>query len=396
VIALIALATAGVVLWISGSETDTDGSADGPSVDDQNAGPPPKLARLRPDRRRPLFGFGDSSALYPYPGAPSADELADLEAGAGARVARLTIRWDVVQPRPPSTTGQPEYHWERFDPFVDALLARGIRPLPVLLGAPSWARDPAPECGGDLCPPAKARLSDWAAFVAAAASRYPDAIGIEIWNEPNLRAFWRTSGGPDPARYATLFESALSAVRSVDPDMTVLIGGLAHVSPASEPALGLQIPSFLRGFYDVVDESLLDPGVAVGIHVYPRPARGGALQPRRPAEATLAEARAIVKARDRGRSLWVTEFGASTTETGTGGRLEQRQQAETILALLKALEGAPDVPVAVLYTVVERPPGENAIEQGYGVVGPGPSFTPKLAYCRIARQSGVAPPTGCS
>jgi hypothetical protein len=35
-------------------------------------------------------------------------------------------------------------------------------------------------------PPGAAHLDDWRAFLAPAARRYPQALGFEIWNEPDV------------------------------------------------------------------------------------------------------------------------------------------------------------------------------------------------------------------
>src|SRR5918996_35004 len=123
VLSSVAIGAVGVPLLLSaGSSTDSAASA--------------------VDPERALFGFGDSSAIYEYPGAPTAERLAGLEAGAGAEGGRFTISWESLQPVPPSQDRQ--FEWDQFDRFVEALDERDIRPLPVLLGAPGWARDPPP------------------------------------------------------------------------------------------------------------------------------------------------------------------------------------------------------------------------------------------------------------
>ena len=60
-------------------------------------------------------------------------------------------------------------------------------------------------------------LADYAAFVKTVLQRYA-SVGVhayEIWNEPNISAFW--SPRPDPERYAHLLKLAYVAVKSADP-----------------------------------------------------------------------------------------------------------------------------------------------------------------------------------
>ena len=48
-----------------------------------------------------LFGFSDGSSIFPYEGSASAEQIAELEAGAGAEAGRLTVRWEEIQPTEP-------------------------------------------------------------------------------------------------------------------------------------------------------------------------------------------------------------------------------------------------------------------------------------------------------
>jgi hypothetical protein len=341
----------------------------------------------------PLFGFADSSALYPYEGAPSPERLAELEAEAGAEVARFSLHWEAVQPLPPLLGSG--YRWARFDRFVAALEQRGIRPLPVLIGAPGWAREPPPLCAGTLCPPARWRLDEWAAFAAAVARRYPQAAAIEVWNEPNHGAAWQTLTGPNPGRYARLFSRAARAIRAVDPGLPVLIGSVGYTHPDGGSPRDMAIGEFLGRFYDSVEAAALHPGVRLGLHVYPGAAELGELRADGQFASTLAEARAVRDARDPGRTLWITEVGASTTLERDGEAVSETEQASAVLNALDALEAAPDIGAALVYTVVDRAPRWDPAEEGFGLVRRGPGFEPKPAYCAIAARRGEPRPAGC-
>jgi polysaccharide biosynthesis protein PslG len=349
----------------------------------------------------PLFGFGDSGAIYTYEGSPDAETLAELEAEAGAEVGRFTVRWEVVQPTPPPEVGPPLLSWERYDPLVEAMRERGIRPLPVLLGAPSWARAEADGCDGDVCPPAPDRVGEWRSLVAAAASRYADAAAIEVWNEPNRLASWATDDGPDPGRYAELLVAAETEVERLAGRRTdVVVGGLGLIEERGEAEGNMSIGDFLAGLYAALAPE--GPGVrtAIGVHVYP-----GLEELERPRPSgrwakTFAEVRAA-RARsdpDPDRELWVTEFGASTTAPAPDGEgtTSPELQAASVTGGLEALEDADDVAAAIVYTVVDRPPSPQApSEEGFGLVGRGPEFSPKPAYCELAAARGAPVPARC-
>src|SRR5205085_7184244 len=94
--------------------------------------------------------------------------------------------------------------------------------------APPWAREPgaAQACGQAapcLFPPARAALGAWRRVVRFVAGRYPDA-DLEVWNEPNLSAFWLPR--PDPELWAELVASAYDEVKRVNPHMRVLGGAI--------------------------------------------------------------------------------------------------------------------------------------------------------------------------
>jgi len=344
---------------------------------------------------RMLVGFADSSAAYPYPGSPSAERLARLEAAGGGEVGRLTIRWETVEPQPPEAGEDPSYDWDAVSPVIEALASEGIAPLPVLLGAPRWARDRSPACrrSDAICPPAEARIDEFARFSAAAAEQFADQglAGIEIWNEPNLAAFWESAEGPDPARYAALFAAAHRALREQDPELRVLIGGLAYPREGGDGG-DIELEPFLDAFYGSLDSGVLDDSTVLSFHPYPAVGVNGldALQ------GAIDEALAVTARHDPDRELWATEVGLSTTDPRGPSPPSEEQQAETIVAALGHLEGVDAVKVALVYTVVDRPRSQAAIGQaGYGIVGRGPAFEPKLAYCAIVEAREMPRPRGC-
>lgn len=74
----------------------------------------------------------------------------------------------------------------------------------------------------------------FAAFVGQVATLNPDAI--EVWNEMNIDREWPT-GRIDPSRYAEMLRLSYTAIKDVNPDITVITGALAPTG--AEGAFGL-------------------------------------------------------------------------------------------------------------------------------------------------------------
>jgi hypothetical protein len=220
----------------------------------------------------------------------------------------------------------------RYDDFVGAAARAGIRVLPVLLGP-----DPAaPAATGGMTPPRDAAA--FGRYAAALVERYGPVGSFwaahrdvpklpvrswQVWNEPNIRAFW--ASGPDPAVYAKLLETTSAAIREADPHAEVVTAGL----PTSH--MGIPAPKFLEGIYAAGAKGSFD---TVAVHAYaPTPA---AVVDR---AKTIA---AVVRKRGDDAKLWITEIG-----WGTGGKpgpltVSRARQAEYIAETLGELRAQRD------------------------------------------------------
>jgi hypothetical protein len=123
-----------------------------------------------------------------------------------------------------SGSGAP-YHWAAFDRVVNRERAAGLQVLGLLDYSNTWgyrSHATMPRAG-------MRRLSaDFARYAAAVVRHFRGRISRwEIWNEPNLKTFWRPA--PDPAAYARLLTAAYGAIKRVDPHATVVIGGMSGV-----------------------------------------------------------------------------------------------------------------------------------------------------------------------
>jgi polysaccharide biosynthesis protein PslG len=211
-----------------------------------------------------FFGV-NAQPLFAASGGNWDPQLAAMQAG-GVEVVRADARWAQIEPDPDS------YDWTGCDAVVLALAVHGLRWYPVLDDAPAWAA----EGSGDPTP-AAAHEADFASFASALAARYgrggsfwaahPSLTPLpvtdyEIWNEENSSAFW-PSQADAPARYADLYALTRSAIRVVDPQARVVIGGLALVNP---PLVQDEV-GFLRGML-AHRPDLVGQVDGVGLHPY--------------------------------------------------------------------------------------------------------------------------------
>ena len=146
----------------------------------------------------------------------------DIAAASGARWLREEFDWDSVEPR------NDVWDWARYDNVIEQAALRGMRVLPLLNGSASWAAPRWNQFPDDF--------SEFGEYVAAVASRYGpggafwrDRPGLaalapthfEIWNEPYIEYF--SVDRVDPARYAKLVRTAVSAGRAANPRARFLL-----------------------------------------------------------------------------------------------------------------------------------------------------------------------------
>jgi polysaccharide biosynthesis protein PslG len=262
------------------------------------------------------FGISTGGAIQNEEPATLARDL-DVIGNVGSNWIRIDINWAQIQSKGPSS-----YDWASIDRVVEAAAGRGIDVLGVIMYTPDWARPsgtpstyrPDPE--------------QYAAFAERAASHYA-ALGVhayEIWNEPNMKAFW--SPRPDAGDYAHLLQAAYPAIKSADPDATVVTGGTA---PSPSDGTDYSPVDFLKGIYASGGAGSFD---AVGHHPYCWPAYPG------DAESwsawyqmygTHPSLRSVMVANGDGdKKIWATEFGAPTGGPSHSSFVSERAQAKML------------------------------------------------------------------
>ncbi len=187
----------------------------------------------------PIARAAPKSFFGVVPQAPL--EAADYPRMAEAHVGllRLQLNWAAIDPA--GAAGDPD--WAGTDAAVGDAARSGIRVLPFVFGAPSWAFGRgAPDCGSECPPyPPKGRLglAAWAGFLADAVDRYgprgsfwalhPETPRLpirtwQIWNEQNSPTFFRPR--PNVRSYARLLATAHDAITARDPGAKIVLGGM--------------------------------------------------------------------------------------------------------------------------------------------------------------------------
>lgn len=244
----------------------------------------------------------------------------DDYAHLGIRWLRTDLRWDLVQ-----AAGPDQYDWSTFDRIVFLARERDIRILPVVGFTPAWARsEPA-------TPSPPKDLQAFSDFLAVAVQRYR-AAGIrawEIWNEPNMAMFWPPS--PDPVLYARLLRASYAAIKAVDPEAIVLLGGLApapETGPDEGPIRYFAAADFLEKVYEVAPEGPFD---VLAFHPYSYPH-----MPSDPSGwngwsiMTGPIRRLMGDNGDVTKQIWLTEYGAPVYggTDGVTGEMQKEMLAE--------------------------------------------------------------------
>ena len=147
------------------------------------------------------------------------DKCYDRAAELGVKWARCQTAWNRCE----RTKGNYTFDW--LDEVVNQLLKRGIQPwLSIVYGNQLYMNDiPHPSAVG--CIPTEFGLecqTAWLNYLNALVIHFHDRVQWwEIWNEPNLKAFWYP-GTPGGSKYAEVVKLASEAIRAVDANAKII------------------------------------------------------------------------------------------------------------------------------------------------------------------------------
>jgi hypothetical protein len=292
------------------------------------------------------YGFNDHAGLV---GSIPVAEDAELQQEAGSTLWRVAIDWRFAEPE------AGEHSLETIDAIYCEGLARGIRPIFHITGAPEWAADlggcPLVSC---IYPPADSALGELREFAALVAERYPRAAAIEAWNEPNLATFWSV---PDPERYVEVLTAIDDGVESTGSEIPVLGGSLSNSSRGDSTRA--DFGPFLR---EMLARGAADHMDGIAFHPYPIEPLGS------PGERfgdTMARLRRVLARGDAEElPIWVTEVGLPVR-----GQIGAEDQERTLAGIYSRLSAQADVVAVVFHTLLEGEERHGA-GSGFGWVVP--------------------------
>lgn len=272
--------------------------------------------------------------------------------------------------------------WAKYDQIVDLAGQYGMDILARLDNPPEWAQ----EAPGNFAPPADAQ--DFVHFAVAVAERYQGRIDTyQVWNEPNIYPEWGEQA-VSPEGYTDLLCRTYSALKAVDPDITVLSGALSPTVALTGRDLSDLI--FLQRMYDAGAGECFDALAVQGYGFFSGPTD------RRLRPFTLNFSRPqylrdlMVANGDAAKAVWITEaawnpIDAPEVPADVAGRenygVVTREQAAAYmpLAYQRAQEEWPWVGV-ITYWFFKRPADYEAGQSWYYFRMVEPDFTPLPIY----------------
>lgn len=302
----------------------------------------------RPKPARVPFGFFGTVLGGPvFPAMAQDSELGDqlkLMVSSGVEGVRVVFDWATAQPYESwsqvpgdkaanfSSDGvdNTPTDFTALDALVAQSAARGLRVLPVVVGAPDW--------DGAMYDHAVLRIpvddAPYAAFCKALALRYgrhgsfwrshSPALPItawQVWNEPNVPAFWPPQ--PFASRYVALLRAARKAIRSADPHALIVLAGLANYSWTA--LRQIYHVRGARGLFDIV-----------GLHPYTKTPQGVIV--------ILGRARHVMRLAGDSRKpmvadeiSWPSSLGKTVHDTGYDFATTEAGQARNVATVLPLL-----------------------------------------------------------
>src|SRR3954447_4907509 len=322
-----------------------------------------------------VFGIAAGGAIQGEDPTTLGRDLDAIKA-AGSKWVRFDLNWAVIQAGGPSS-----YNWAPFDRVVQGATSRGMKVLGVFLYTPSWARPSGTSATYGPNP------AQYAAFASTAVQHY-SAMGVhayEVWNEPNIPAFWTPA--PNPSAYTALLKAAYPAIKGADPQATVLTGGSA---PASTNGTSYAPVDWLQAIYANGGKGYFD---AVATHPY---CFGNNILPGDPDPTnawyqiygTNPSLRSVMLANgDGAKKIWGTEFGAPTN-----GPWNISESAQALMITTAYSQWASYNWAGPLFTYQGRDQGTDTSdsENFFGLLHH--DFSPKPGYPAYqVAASGVAP-----
>ncbi len=211
--------------------------------------------------------------------AIAADEFKVMKQ-AGIRWARTDFDWNGIERK------KGEWHFNHLDKLMGIAEEHDINILPILVYHVEWAK------------PAWKHLDAWGEYVRQVVTRYGKKLRYwEVFNEPNLQGFWADEVSGE--NYTKMLKHTYEIIKSIDPDIQVLYGGVAGVPH-----------KFIEDTFKAGAGAYFD---IMNIHPY---------QWTSIPESMLPDFKRLQETMDKygiaNKPIWITEVGWSTAKPVTG------------------------------------------------------------------------------
>ncbi len=231
---------------------------------------------------------------------------------AGASFGVVVFSWADIEPEPGYL------YWEVPDAALRAADFYDLQIVARLDRPPDWAttdRGPTPW-----------NLEAYANFVSRVVERYGNRLaGIIIWNEPNTALEW-SGESPDPAGYVAMLKAAYPAAKAVNPDLPVLLAGLAFTPGDANNINDLE---YLQQLYDAGAGAYFDI-LAAHPYGFGRPPGDSPDADQLNFRRVELHRQIMVANGDEAKPVWVTEMGWRTSAPNPADEwqvVNPRQQA---------------------------------------------------------------------
>jgi hypothetical protein len=272
---------------------------------------------------------------YPIENASEEQMRKDFEIirESGSQFYRVGISWHETEVEPG------KYDWSRWDRLFQIADEYKIKLIPYICYTPRWA---ATEEKKFWSSPPK-NLETFAIFAQAIAARYKNrAPSWELWNEPDIADYWRGSAED----FAEMVTKAADAIRKVDSNVKIVLGGMAK--PLSDRFFEnlLKIKDFqthfdifnVHGYFQTWSPQMLEdyPDQFENIHF-------------------------LLKKYASGKDLWLAEFGFSSRDRTEVEQAQGLWKSHVLAASAEAIS------LMAWYRIKDLPPNTNVIGDSHNL-----------------------------
>ncbi|MDX6607366.1 MAG: polysaccharide biosynthesis protein PslG [Solirubrobacterales bacterium] len=310
---------------------------------------------------------------WEWPGSAGMDDSTSAReiqsaCNLGADLVRFTVKWNRLEP----VQGRIDLGYaSRIDQVLAQASSCQIKVLVTLMITPCWAAADSPLTH---CPPGAGTFdppndpATYGSIVERILQRWPAIYALEVWNEPNLTAFFHGS----VSDYAALANAATAAADRVGSATKMLVG-----------SIGAADVGYLRQLY------------AAGIHGYDgisihpydfQMSAGFTPRGRWKGHRDLFETRVqnihrtMLAAGDRSTGLWLTEFGYSVCPTQPYC-VQEGRQARSLADSFRAAASWRYVRGLTSYDLRDAGDDANVWDNRYGLLRR--DFSPRAGYWAV-------------